>query len=152
MHGTMSIDRVARRGFASSGFTMVELMIVVVVVSIIVALATNSYLNSVRKSRRADAKMVLFDTAQRFERCFAECNSYTAVCPASCPLLPVTSAGGNYAITAGGGSTIAASAFTLVATPVAGKPQTSDTKCTSFTLTHLNVKSATGSNASTCWD
>ena len=48
-------------------------------------------------------------------------------------------------------ATIAANTFSLTATPVAGGPQASDAKCTSFTLTHLNVKSAAGSASASCW-
>lgn len=140
------------RGFAMGGFTLIELMVVVIVIGVLALVAMPSYQESVRKARRADARLVLADTAQRLERCYGECNSYVSgACPAPCPTLPVTSTEGNYQITTGGGSAIAASAFTLVATPVAGAPQAADATCSSFTLTHLNVRTATGSNASLCW-
>jgi type IV pilus assembly protein PilE len=149
MHFAMmqvDVQRVAR------GFTLIETMIVLIVLAVLATVAVASYQNAIRKSRRSDAKLLLTDTAQRLERCFAECNSYTAAsCPAPCPTLPVTSLEGNYAITAAGGSSIAATTFTLVATPVAGGPQAADSACTSYTLTHLNVRSATGSGAATCW-
>lgn len=137
---------------ALGGFTLLELMVVVSVIGVLALVAMPSYQESVRKARRADARLILTDTAQRLERCYGECNSYVSgTCPAPCPTLPVTSTDGNYQITTGGGSAIAASAFSLVATPVAGAPQAADATCSSFTLTHLNVRTATGSNAPVCW-
>ena len=43
------------------GFTLVELMIVIVIVAILLAVALPSYQNSVQKGRRADAKSALLD-------------------------------------------------------------------------------------------
>ena len=50
------------------GFTLVELMIVVVIVAILAGIAVPSYMSSVRKTRRADAKTALLDLAGREER------------------------------------------------------------------------------------
>ena len=131
-------------------FTLVELMIAVVVLAIIAAIAYPSYVESLRKSRRADAKSILTLVGERLERCFAECNSYTAPsCGAPCPTLPVNSTEGYYRILAG---PITATAWSLTATPVAGKSQESDAGCTAFTLTSTGSKSATGTSAAACWD
>jgi type IV pilus assembly protein PilE len=50
------------------GFTLLELMIVVIVISILAALAISSYQKQVRKSRRADAKSTLGDYALKLEK------------------------------------------------------------------------------------
>lgn len=143
MHRTL---KPKRRG----AFTLLELMIAVVVVAIIAAIAYPSYVESIRKSRRADAKSILSLVGERLERCFAECNSYTAAsCGAPCPTLPVTSTEGYYRVLAG---PVAATSWSLTATPVAGKSQETDAACTSFTLTSTGAKSATGASAATCWD
>ena len=52
----------------SRGFTLVELMVVIVIASILMAIAVPSYKNSIRKSRRTDAKTALLDLAGREER------------------------------------------------------------------------------------
>lgn len=61
----------------SKGFTLIELMIAVAVVGILAAIAYPSYQDSVRKSRRADAKSALLDAAHE-RTVFTENNQYTA--------------------------------------------------------------------------
>lgn len=60
----------------SSGFTLVELMIVVAIIAILVAIATPSYYAYVTKSRRADAKVALSEVSQRQEGFYADNNKY----------------------------------------------------------------------------
>ena len=50
------------------GFTMIELMIVLVVISILAAFAFPSYRDSVRKSNRAQAKTALMRLMQQQEQ------------------------------------------------------------------------------------
>lgn len=59
-----------------SGFTLIELMIVVVVVGILVAIGLPSYNNSVTRSIRADAQSALLGFAQAMERHFQQNYSY----------------------------------------------------------------------------
>jgi len=49
----------------AAGFTLVELMIVVVIASILLAIAVPSYMTQVRESRRTEAKTALLDLAGR---------------------------------------------------------------------------------------
>lgn len=58
------------------GFTLIELMVVVAVIGIIAAIAYPSFQDSVRKTRRADAKAVLAELAQFMERTYTENNSF----------------------------------------------------------------------------
>ena len=60
-----------------NGFTLIELMIVVAVIGIIAAIAYPSYVDSVRKSRRADAETALMENAQRMEAFYAREGKYT---------------------------------------------------------------------------
>lgn len=133
------------------GFTLIELMIVVVIVAILAAIAYASYMDSVHKSGRADAKVALNDVAQRLQRCFTTNNAYNN---AGCSVVGelggpgVASKDGFYTVTAG---VLTATTYTLTATPVAGRRQATDAKCETFTITHTGARSATGSDAGRCW-
>lgn len=126
------------------GFTLIEVMIVVVIVAILAAVAIPSYQDSVRKTRRADAKEALMRIAALQERYFFTNNNYgTAV------QLGVgnTSAEGNYTInvyTTPGSEPGCGSdpCYRIVATPVATGPQAADTKCAVFALNHVGQRSA----------
>ena len=58
------------------GFTLIELMIVLVVLATLTTMAVNSYQNTVRKTRRADAKSALLELAQLAERNYTETNTF----------------------------------------------------------------------------
>ena len=58
------------------GFTLLEMLITVAMVAILMAIATPSYNEYVRRSARADAQLVLQQAANHLERIYAECNSY----------------------------------------------------------------------------
>ncbi len=58
------------------GFTLVELMVTVVILSIIIGIAYPAYVNYTTQTRRADAQIALTQTANRLEKYFSVCNSY----------------------------------------------------------------------------
>jgi type IV pilus assembly protein PilE len=60
----------------TKGFTLIELMIAVAIVGILAGIAYPSYQDSVRASRRADAKGALLGFANAMERYFTENNTY----------------------------------------------------------------------------
>ena len=126
------------------GFTLIEVMIVVVIIGILATIAYPSYTEQVRQSRRADATSGLLNVAQQLERCFTQFNAYNN---AACNV-PAISPEGHYDIAA---NFPAANQFTLVATPAAGSPQASDARCTSFTLTQAGVQTAAGTLGNDCW-
>lgn len=59
-----------KKYFRLSGFTLIELIVAVAIVGIISAVAYPSYLQTVRKSNRAEAKAELTDAAARLQRCY----------------------------------------------------------------------------------
>ena len=60
----------------NSGFTLVELMVVVVIISLLAMVAVPSYNTSVSKARRADAQSSLSNFANVMERFFTENGAY----------------------------------------------------------------------------
>ena len=60
----------------SAGFTLIEVMIVVAIVGILAAVAYPSYIDSVRKGKRAEARAALMNLLQQQERYFTQNNSY----------------------------------------------------------------------------
>ena len=122
-------------------------MIVVVVVGILAAVAYPSYQDQVRKTRRADGKSALMNTAQALERCYTRFAAYNN---AGCGVaFPVTSPEGHYSITAVGGLT--AAAYTLAAAPQGA--QTADTDCGTLRLTSTGIQGSRNANAdaNNCW-
>lgn len=135
---------------AQRGFTLIELMITVAIVAILAGIAYPAYTSATYKSNRADAKAHLMQMAQQMERCMTLYGAYDS---ASCNFQN----GNNYTSEKAyytAAVTSANTTFTLVATPAAGSSQAGDTKCRSFTLTHIGVKTATdstGTAATDCW-
>lgn len=60
------------------GFTLIELMIVLVVMSILATIAIPSYQSSIRKSRRADAQAALAEMYIRQEKWRANNTTYSS--------------------------------------------------------------------------
>lgn len=134
-----------------NGFTLIELMIVVAIIGIIAGIAYPSYMESVRKSNRADAKASLNDVAHRLQRCFTTYNAYNnANCAVAESLkdgATLNSGESLYTISA----VLDGTTYTLTAAPVTGKSQASDSKCASLTLTNTGIRNATGSLGADCW-
>lgn len=135
------------------GFTLIELMITVAIIGILASIAYPSYQESVRKSRRVDAKNALLDMASRQERFFSVNNKYSVTAgDLGYSALP-------YAVSSSGGS----SYYQLsIATTDSGKTWTAAAKptgaqasdlCSSFTLTDAGTRAVTGTapSGSSCW-
>ena len=53
---------------SSRGFTLIELMVVVVIATILLSIAVPSYMSQIRQSRRTEAKTAILDLSGREER------------------------------------------------------------------------------------
>ena len=130
------------------GVTLIELLIVVTIIAILGAIALPSYRQYVVRANRAEAKVMLQQTAQALERCYTNSSPYaynSAQCTATVTL-PITNGSGTYTVT----GAITATTYTLTATPQGN--QANDTKCRNFTLTNTGVQGISGtSTVPLCW-
>ncbi len=128
----------------ADGFTLIELMIVVVVIAILGAIAYPSYQEHVRKGRRAQAKADLVEYAQLAERFHTANNTYAGF---SLPAT-VSPRDGNavYNLTPNNAFT-AANTFTITATPTGDQ---ANDPCGTLSLNQAGVKTSSGPIA-TCW-
>ena len=115
------------RAFSNKGFTLIEAMFVVAIVATLVALAMPTYLDQIRKARRADAESSLLQAAEILDRCFARLNAYNAV---GCPNPVGASQDGYYQISLVRDAT----SYTITAAPQAD--QSFDT-CGSYSIDNL---------------
>ena len=141
-----------------SGFTLIEVMIVVAIVGILSAVAYPSYAEYIRRGHRADARAGLLQAQQWLERASTATGVYPVSGSAPDYALPstLTWAGDTtkrYTIGFQGAPTTAT--FTLVATRKAGGPQATD-RCGDFTLTNTGIRNivnyAAGTTATECWN
>ena len=143
-----------------SGFTLIELMIVVAIIAVLAAIAIPIYQKQVQESRRTSAKTTLLDVAAKEEKYYATNNAYTADMTSlgyanalkngctggasSC--LVVTSASEDYysvsVLTQNSGAN-----FTASATPI-GAQKNDD--CGTFIINDQGVQQVSGA-ATNCW-
>lgn len=61
----------------TSGFTLIELMIVVAIMGVIAAIAYPSYTSQMKKARRSEAQQLLLGAANKEEQYILEMRAYT---------------------------------------------------------------------------
>jgi type IV pilus assembly protein PilE len=136
------------------GFTLIELMIVMIVISILAAIALPSYNAYVMRAKRASARTAIQNMAQQQERYFTQNNGYLAV-GTSPPTGWVNYVGDSSAarthdlsVSVVAGTTTTAPAFTISATPANGF---NDTTCGALSLTSTGVQSQATNSTAECW-
>jgi len=128
------------------GFTLIELMIVVLIIGILAAVAMNQYRKYVIRANRTDAKAAMQDVAVLVFVFFYTKNTYTKTLTDL--NLTTTFGGPNYVVSPATAST---TAYTITGAPQ-GKQLTDDKECGTMTLASNGVVTVSGTGtAATCW-
>jgi len=122
------------------GFTLIELMIVVVLIGILAAIALPAYQDYTKRAKRAEAKQGLLELQLQQEKFRANNPNYAVAASLAIP----TSAYYNFAVPAAG-----ANSYSITATPTGS--QAGD-ECGTFAM-NQNGEDHSGAYAdSNCWD
>jgi type IV pilus assembly protein PilE len=156
----MTMPKTPVNAASNRGFTLIELMIAVAVVSILATIAVASYTSQVQKSRRTDARSALLDLAGREEKLFSTANAYSAL-PSDLGYgavgtpWPITVGSGYYQVTVTSPDPTQPAgtpSYVITAVPVPGSTQANDTTCTQLSVNELGAQSAIpAANTTTCW-
>lgn len=145
------------RVLGQRGFTLIEVMIVVIVVAILAAIAFPQYRDYVLRSNRAVAKSLLTQVADRQEQFYSANKRYSDdLTELGYPADPFFANRSGQPAATDGGSAIyrieleaaAVASYRLAA--LVRNAQAQDTKCTKFTINQVGQRLAEGS-ATDCW-
>ena len=138
--------RYRQAGRRQRGFTLIELMIVVLVLGVLMAIAIPSYNRYSIKTRRATAAACLLERGQLLERYYTTHLTYVgAGAPAQCDGVE-----NFYTIGWNGGTAPTARAFGITAAPKAA--QQADTECGTLSLDQTGARGVSGTgSAAVCW-
>ena len=138
------------------GFTLVELMITVAIISIIAAIAVPSYTGYMTRARRSAAEQLVMQIAGKQQQYVVDARSYTATigtgglnigsldgwtCAATCT-------NGAYTVTVTVDNVATPPTYTISAAPVAGSSQASDG---TITYNNTGTKARTVSGVDKGW-
>lgn len=127
----------------NNGFSLIEVMIVVIIIGILCAIAYPSYQQYIHKSHRAQARAALLTAASHLEKTAAATGVYATTLPES--LKTVESKTYTIALASGASPT----AYLLQALPTGAQQQD---KCGALRLNSMGEKSRTGNAPlSECW-
>lgn len=130
-------------GARLSGFTLIELMVVLAIMAIIAMIAYPSYQAQVEKGRLSEAKAALTAASARMERCYSANGTYQNCWPAA----GVTSDNGFYNVVIANGN-VTDNTYTLTAKRIKA---TSANQCGNLTLSSTGQEGTTAGTVADCW-
>ena len=129
------------------GFSLIELMVVVVIIGILASIALPSYNRYTFRARRADAQTILQNIATAQERYYSTYNKYTADLTKFGYPATAASEGGHYNVSVA--LTDVDQGYLATGTPQA--VQAAD-KCGNLTLSSTGVRGKSGDESNgKCW-
>jgi type IV pilus assembly protein PilE len=146
----MAPASMTRDRLQGSGFTLIEMLIVLVLTAIVTSIALPTYSQYVRRARRVEARTALLQAAHRLEREATATGNYpNAALPEALAGVP----SGSYRISRqpSANDADAATRFTLHATPLGGQ---AEDQCGTFTLSNTGERGLIGNRAKVadCWN
>ena len=156
-----------RRTRSQAGFTLIELMIIVVIVGILATVAYPNYRDYMTRTRRSEAHAFIADAAARQETYFSNCQSYAAsvtnpsnCCGAACGLgfASANSESGIYQLGIAAGATGALTTSYVLTATAQGAQAADDGTCQTLTLDNIGQQASTNTGGANpappndpCW-
>ena len=129
-----------------AGFSLIELMIALAVVSILAGIAYPNYMEYLQRARRAECASVLLGQANAMERRFSTTNSYVGALPGPVQC-PADGGPSSYVLGFAEGYP---TALTFVIQAVPAGAQTGD-RCGTLSIDNTGLKKASGMTTRQCW-
>lgn len=125
------------------GFTLIEIMIVVLIIAVLAGIAMTSYASAMVKTRRGQAKACMQEQAQFLERFYTVNMKYNKSLANADIVVPACESTVTPFYTVS--SVVGGTTYTLTAAPTTKQK---DTECGTLTLTHTGAKTPTTKG---CW-
>jgi type IV pilus assembly protein PilE len=131
------------------GFSLIELMVVVVIVAVCAAVGYPAYTQHVQKSNRSAAESVLMQAAAQQEKYLLDARSYATLLSALNVSAP-TNVSNIYTIGVDVNNSATPPTYSITATPISGKSAALDA-CGTLSYNQAGTKGVSSSTVASCW-